>query len=365
LNRVVIRTQVNPWTGYGQIGIHLGRSLEALGIPVVFDPFGVDETFYGVDSWVAERIDLDGADPGEIAVQLAGPGALSPYPRDTLAFTMFESAGVTADAVRVLNRMRGVVVPCSWCAAVLSAAGMVRPLFVAPMGVDETEGFTYAPPPQRGNFVIGVAGRMSHGGCRKGLNEAMRAFALAFPAETDVELRVKVWPDDIMYLDVPDHPRIHVHPRPLRPREMAHWLKNLHVYLCPSKGEGWGLITHQAMAVGRPVIAARWSGTAEFWDDRAGYELEYDLEAAQDFYGECGVWAAPRLDSMIRVLRHAYARRAELPEKGLNAHALALRWTWDRTARALVGALKACGWTPNDRTNCHRVLGSYANGVLV
>jgi len=339
---VIVRGFDDAGFGFAQIAAWLGRGLEALGIPVAFDPIP-GGSIYGTDPFIAARVAEP--PPDEPSVQVTPPDLMAPYPGSTVYFTMFESAGLSRRAVAVLNRARAVIVPCSWCAAVASAAGVERPTYVVPLGVDPGEGYTLTPMPDPRRVVFGLAGRMHHGGCRKNLNAAMRAFSLAFPARVgDVQLRVKVWADDVELLEIPDDPRIVIDAEPATPRQMAAWLKRLSCYVCPSRGEGWGLITHQAMAVGRPCLAARWSGTAEFWDDRAGWELPYELEPAGDFYVGLGLWAVPTTIGMIHAFRTAYRNRGELAGKGAAAAALAGRFTWDRTGRELLAALRCSGW---------------------
>jgi glycosyltransferase involved in cell wall biosynthesis len=50
--------------------------------------------------------------------------------------------------------------------------------------------------------------------------------------------------------------------------------------------------------------------------------------------------AHPTHDSMVRALRAACDRRAELPAMGANAARQAARFTWDNAANRLLGILK-------------------------
>jgi len=63
------------------------------------------------------------------------------------------------------------------------------------------------------------------------------------------------------------------------------------------------LHVHEAMACGRPVIACRYSGTAEFFNSSCGWEIAYDeVPATGIMYEGLGNWAMPRHDSMVDAL---------------------------------------------------------------
>jgi glycosyltransferase involved in cell wall biosynthesis len=340
---VLIRCALTSWTGYGQIGHWLGRGLESLGLGVGYANTGTDPRYLPRDPWVARRCVPARTDaPWSI---LLGIPHEPPAAGRVARFTMWETTRIGRAAVARLNASPLVCVPCEANRRWFRESGVGAPISVVPMGVGPGEGYRddETPPPSDVRR-FGMAGRMAHGASRKGLNEGMEAFVAAFPRSvTDVELVVKVWPDCLAWLRAPDDPRIRVVTDPMRPSEMADWYRSLTALLVPSKGEGWGLHTHQAMAVGRPVIAAPWGGTADFWDDRCGWALEYDLAPAGDFFEGLGDWAVPRLDSMVECLRRAYSDPEAAVAKGRAAARRAAEFSWDRTARALHRALSEAG----------------------
>jgi glycosyltransferase involved in cell wall biosynthesis len=354
---ILLHSYTTPWTGYGQIGHWLGRSLHDRGVRVRYNPIDGDETYYGRDPFVLSSL-LGGREgrngmiltPKDTpTLQLTVPFHDSLPSSRLVRFTMWETTRVSLKSIAYLNRTRAVVVPCKWNAECLKSQGVSVPVYVVPLGVSPSEGYCCDPEwePSIEVFRFGMAGRLNHGGIRKGINEGMWAFLDAFPKSIrNVELKVKIFEDDVNYLDFrpTTDDRIRVNIKALRPLEMAEWYKQLNCLFVPSKGEGFGLHTLQAMACGLPVIAAPWGGTTEFWDESCGWGLGFDVKPADGFYAGQGGgdWAVPRHESMVGALRYAYAHREESVAKGRNAVGRAGEFTWDRTGEKLVGVLK---WT--------------------
>src|SRR5690606_17892306 len=103
-------------------------------------------------------------------------------------------------------------------------------------------------------------------GFSSGAAAFLEAFA-GFPPEV-VRLCVSVSDEDVT--DIPDDPKIEVARRPFvddagleSTASLARWYRSLTCLLVPSKGEGWGMHTHEAMACARPVIYAPWGGSAD------------------------------------------------------------------------------------------------------
>src|SRR6185312_8936542 len=120
---------------------------------------------------------------------------------------------------------------------------------VAPLGVEAPRP-ALVPIPTTGT-VFGTAGRMAHGGSRKGLNEVMAAFVAAFPdPDLPVRLDVKCWPDCLPRLVVPDDPRIRVITDAWTAHDLGAWYDGLTCYVTASRGEGYGLPPLEAMAHG-------------------------------------------------------------------------------------------------------------------
>lgn len=347
-NRAVIHTFLNSWSGYGQFGEHLGRGLETAGVPVVYWPTTRDTEFFPVSEFQEARAQGDPPDPWALTVHF--PGRPARPGRANVLYTMWEASRVPDGWIETMGRYAAVVVPCAWLRETFREQGVSAPIRVVPGGIDPSEGYfdDGTPPPESpgGPIRVGMAARLAHGGCRKGIREGIAAFLDAFPPKIrDVELVVKLWPDCPRYLgSVPDDPRIRIIAEPMAPREMAAWTRTLSVLLVPSKGEGWGLHTLQAMAVGRPVIAALATATADFVDESVGYPLDYRWGPAVEYYGHPGAeWAVPSHDSMVAQLRAVRDDPGLAQAKGKAAAARAAQFTWAAAGRKLRDVLEEVG----------------------
>jgi glycosyltransferase involved in cell wall biosynthesis len=358
---VLIRGWLVAWTSYGQIAEWIGRSLEALGIPVRYEQFNRSDRWYPVQDWVQSRVLPIGEIPDWAwTLNLNIPNDRLPPRRHCVAFTMWEVTGLPQGSANQLNHCHAVCVPSVFNLATFAAAGVRAPLRLVPLGIDASEGYVKRDnppslsPSASAPFRFGCAGRVSHGGVRKGLNEAVAAFLEAFPEDRPDApvMEVKCFPDCPAVF--PEHPRVIVNREPLVPPLVADWYRSIDCYVTASKGEGWGLQTQQAMAVGRPVIASRWSGTAEFFDASCGWEVDYDLVTVPDdvfagghtggnFYRDQGCWIEPRRPSLVAAMRAAASSPGALKRKARVAAERAAEYPWSRCGEALASVLREVG----------------------
>jgi glycosyltransferase involved in cell wall biosynthesis len=346
VDRVLFRVEhLASWTGYGQIAIHAAEALERTGVPVDFFPLRADERYLPLPEFVRARRQFDprrGA-PGSWIFQIGVP-MLPPLPgRPTVHLTMWEVDRVPPESVQNLNRCAAIIVPCRHNAEMLVNCGVTAPVHTVPMGVDRSVFTRTDDPPLGDEFVFGCAGRVMHGGARKNLDAVIAAFLAAKDAMPGSRLEVKCWPDDPIAPFEGD--RVKVVREPLTESGMADWYRGLSVYVTASRGEGWGLQTHQAMAVGRPVIAVPWSATVDFWEPGVhGWALPYTLGEARDFYGGyTAKWANPEPGSIERAMLAAYADRESCVRMGRAAAVRAAEFPWDRTGWGLRVALGRAG----------------------
>jgi len=338
---VVLRSYVSSWIGYGQAGEWVGRELEAKGLPVGYWTYALSTDDANNPPFVTNRV-VSKAREGVPIVQMAVPQSPVTTGR-TIVYTMWETTRLKPNQVEQLNRAAAVVVPCVWNARCFAESGVTVPIHVVPLGVASVEGYT-PKPWQGGPFTFGMAGRMAHGGARKGINEGMAAFVRAFDVREDVRLVVKVFPDCVAALKVPNDHRIQVIAETWPQPKLAEWYGSIHCLLVPSKGEGFGLHTLQAMACGRPVIAANVTGTAEFWTPACGWELSGAWEPSGPSYGGIGDWFVPSEGSIIDALRAAYHGQDEARRKGEAAAARAAEFPWTRTGEGVRAVLAGLGW---------------------
>lgn len=341
MNRLTLLAPVNHYTGYGLHTIQIARDIERLsGAYVSVRATSTSEAFGAtIPADIRQRL-VSGPQPEHWELLLHPPNFLPTPDKLTAYFTMWEATRLPPGGVNLLNRAEVVFTPSQWNASCFSACGVERPIRVVPLGIN-TGVFHYRPWPEPEPFVFGTAGRMAHGGVRKGINEVIDAFQAAFPCERDVRLKVKCWPD--CPVKAVQDARIQITAAYLGEPQLADWFAGIHVFVSAARSEGWGLMQHQAMAVGRPVMSVDFGGVREFFRPELGYALPYELKPAQKGYAGCGHWAQPSFDGLVESFRRAYEHRSEALEKGARSAAAVEGTDWSQANAVLVERLREVG----------------------
>ena len=340
-DQVCVRSHLCSWSGYGRLGLEVAKALLDDGHRVGLHPYSQDARFLAWPEWVASRL-VHQSGLWRVCCNTPYTFKRHPLGAQDVAVTMWETTRLPEGCVESLNRARAVIVPSHWCATVFSACGVTVPIRVVPLGVEPDQGFRFLGPKLRpvGQFVFGTAGRLSHGGDRKGLVDVIQAFRTAFPRDPQVRLEVKCWPD--CGLPEVDDSRIHYNRQPLLPSHLAGWYRNLDCYVTATRGEGFGLQPLEAMSVGTPVIAPRWSGLSEYFDSRAGWELPFDLKTThENFFQGTGLWAVPTYEGLVETLLLARGSNHSARASGERAAKMASGFTWRNFRLNLVKALRS------------------------
>jgi glycosyltransferase involved in cell wall biosynthesis len=69
-------------------------------------------------------------------------------------------------------------------------------------------------------------------------------------------------------------PRIEILNTHLSSEEMVMFYQSCDAFVLPTHAEGWGLPTHEAMAMGLPVVTTNWGGSTEFVTSENGLLLD-------------------------------------------------------------------------------------------
>jgi len=335
--RIAFRAPINGYTGYGLHSCQIISDLSAAGYELEVLPTDVNESFVPIPANVTKYFTtVESQSKWEL---LLHPPTFTPAKgKKTVYFTMWESSLLPRGCSHLLNRAECVIVPSQWNVDCLLASGVERPIHKIPLGIT-TEAFRHSPMNMDGPCVFGTAGRTQGGGMRKGISRVMEVFLKAFPHERDVRLFVKVFPD----CAVPDvnDPRIHITRAYFSESEISDWLGSLTCFVSLSRGEGWGLLQHQALAKGRPLVSIQFGGVAEFFNDEVGYPLRFDLEPAGEHYTGCGDCALPNEGDCVDAMREIYKDRYEASRRGLRGSALVSNLSWKRSNAALLRILQS------------------------
>ena len=344
LPRLTLVGAIVPISGYGMHLIQIARDVARLAPAYV----SIRATHYGeifgakIDPDIRSNI-VQGIQPEPWELLLHPPNLLPTPSKKTAYFTMWESTKLPPFGVTFLNKAKVVIVPSRWNESCFTAEGVTSPVRVVPLGI-KPEIFYPKPPTEEMDAlcIFGTGGRMAHGGARKGLNEVMEAFQKAFPRSvSDVRLKVKCFPD--CNVDSVTDPRIMFTKAYLNEPQMGDWFHGIHCFVSGAKAEGWGLMQHQALATGRPLISVNFGGVTEFFNSTLGYVIPYRLAKATGPYEGCGYMAEPSIDHMVDAMRHVYYNRHQALVMGERAASAVQHLTWENSNQQLVNVLREFG----------------------
>lgn len=277
-----------------------------------------------------------------------------------IQWIVFESTLIPELVASTLRAAQWVWVPSTWGRDILMANHIdpakidivpegVDPQRFQPCGIQPGKPFRF--------LTLGKAER------RKSIGETLQAFCAAFGADPTVELVVKT-----NHFFHADHKRAELeafaaHSTSRIRIEWGDWstqqLRDLyhdcHVFVFPTRGEGWGLPLIEALATGMPAITTLYSAHCDFVTDCATsvIPVQYDMapvdcEEYRLFYqlaGQpMGEWAAPRVDSIAQGMLHARANYDQLRTTALaNSRDLRARWNWAASAARALTVLRQRG----------------------
>lgn len=216
-----------------------------------------------------------------------------------VVLTQWETDRLPARVVAYLNTARAVMTISTWCKSVFQRSGVRVPIHTFPLGVDTTR---YCPdqaifPPV---FTFLTAGRQRTDG-RKGIENVIAAFILAFANDSRAVLRVKLGPND----PAPElsSGRLQFIREQLTAEQLVHLYRTSSCYFNGSYAEGWGLHLHEALACGCPVVSPFWGGVTDFLsrDPQNFFEIPYKLQPASAHFG-VGRWAQPDIPAMAQAM---------------------------------------------------------------
>lgn len=131
--------------------------------------------------------------------------------------------------------------------------------------------------------------------------------------------------------------------------EMNYFYNAADVLAFPTRGEGFGLPSFEAMATKTPVVATRFGPQWEIHSDGRGYFIELaDLIVGQRF--AYTYFAQPSWQSLNERLSYIYDNRQEAQEVAETAYEWVKDQTWDSKAQQMHGIIKRCLLPSNRRS---------------
>lgn len=207
----------------------------------------------------------------------------------------WETDRLPPHVVELLNTAKAVMTISRWCAEVFVRSGVRVPVYPFRLGID-TKAFKPSQVLLPPTFTFLTAGR-NRGDARKGFDNVIAAFTLAFGNDQTAYLRIKLGEDD----PVPDvfSGRIQYIRERLSQDRLVQLYQTATCYINGSRGEGWGYHIHEAIACGCPVISTYWGGVTEFLVENPPnfYRIGHRLVKAASHFG-FGRWAQPDIHEM-------------------------------------------------------------------
>lgn len=122
--------------------------------------------------------------------------------------------------------------------------------------------------------------------------------------------------------------------------ELPHFYNSGDVFVCPTKGESFGLTIAEAMACGKSTISTNWGGQLDFINETNSWLIPYDLiPATGGIFYEGQQWAMPKHEELKKLLRYAYDHKDEVKFKGKKALENIQQFTWEKTTEKARNAL--------------------------
>jgi len=141
----------------------------------------------------------------------------------------------------------------------------------------------------------------------------------------DIQLLVnKLFPDPETRPALSELPRFCLFYDGVSEKEMAQLFRGADAFVLPTRGEGWGLPTMQAMSMGLPTISTNWGGSVDFTTKETSFLIELDALDEVSRHSVYGwrpgkKWATPSVSHLRQLLRHVYTDREHAIEVGERA----------------------------------------------
>jgi len=338
--RVMWHSWINAPTGYAVSSQYLVLALEELDVDVRYGfVYGVEEPPNDDERIMEVRRKPKDLEVTQI-VYGQGDVFFKNSGRYRVGYSMLEVTGIPADWVEQANALDEIWVPSHFNKETFAASGVNRPIEVMPLGVDVNYFHPFIKAREIDSRFVFMS--VFEWGERKAPEVLLKAYNQEFSNDDDVLLLLKVNNTDpalnierqveAMRL-LPDRaPVVIVLNHNVPSYQMGSLYCSSDCFVLPTRGEGWGMPTLEAMACGLPVISTYWSAQTEFFNQDVGYPIEVKRlipAVAKCPYYEGFEWADPDVDSLAALMRHVYENQEEARAKGLRASIAARdRWTW-------------------------------------
>jgi FkbM family methyltransferase len=256
-------------------------------------------------------------------------------------------SGYPAASVEKINAtLVGVACASRHALKVLVDHGVDVPLAAIGLGVDHWERIIapqdYRAPGKRFRFL-----HVSSCGVDQGIDLLIESFGRVFDIDDDVSLIIRpsgVPPSDVLKrLEQlrsanPRFPNVVVIEADLDDAQLKALYEQCHVFVAPSRAQGFGLHLAFALVSGLPLIATAWGGHIDYCDEANSWLIDYKFARSRSANNlAISVWAEPIGTLLEEALWTAYrtmpAERSAKAQSGRKK--LLKRFTWTEVAMRL------------------------------
>lgn len=293
------------------------------------DPrFGYGSMLTGFLSGLPASVKMD--DKASVDVHMGVPFSIKGWwqGQHRVLFTMWETDTMPASFLRWLPQYDQVIVPCEHNVELFSRHH--DNVTYVPLGVDTK----FWVPQQVGGserYKFAAGGSLWR---RKGLDLVVQAFnKLKLP---DAELHIKAAPHarDVPKTDL--GPNIYLHRNWMSLEQQKEWFRQADCFIAASRGEGFGLMPLQAIALGVPTILSDTTGQSQF-----SHLASSVIPCGKTVSETIGLWDEPDISALADSMRYHYDNREKTQELARAKSAGASDFTWKKASNKLLKAVPA------------------------
>jgi glycosyltransferase involved in cell wall biosynthesis len=321
---------------------------------------------------LVEEVDCDNQDavwagversrPEDVNISFVSMPIHEHYQGTNIQWVVSESTRVPPTIMSTMQAADQVWVPSAWGRDQLIANGLDAELcHVVPEGVNSAQYHPYYARVESPILSYLIAGKYE---LRKSIIETVAAWHQEFGNDPAVELVVKTnhfvnqtdkYNELSGWIESQGMTNVRVLWGSAAQADMIDLYQQSHIFVLPTKGEGWGLPLIEAAAVGLPIITTMHSAHTEFLQHipSSVIPVEYDMvpiacEEYKFFYpvedGNWGQWAQPRIASIRSALRTARNNYITLQSRAFaNSSIIRDAFSWERSVDCVVNLLHSQG----------------------
>lgn len=305
-------------TGYGRMGTQLAKEFSKQGVLVTDEMHKTDAHADANVMWAGHSYNAKGWFDGQKRSLL----------------TMWETTRLPELIREGLHNLDNVFVPSEHNVEVFSKYH--KNVMYVPLGVDpQTWRFRKRVAPNQ-SFRFLADGRST----RKGVDLSVKAFSAAFPDPESMFPRPTLILKGNVHSKVKPQNGVQLMSQRISDEAEVALYGSAHVYLAPTRGEGWGLCPLQAICQGVPTILTDAHGQAAF--AHLGWGLRSTMTKSDyELYGDGGDWWEPDFDQLVDTMRWMYEDydKAQGMAELFSEEALS-QFTWEHTATDLLDHLE-------------------------